>query len=317
MPIGPGARAATQPNPAQQLALLIGDHDTSALAVAEQLVAACAGASLEAQVREMTQAVRNYDFTRAAPACAARACRARAADPDLPRGPAARTPCRRSDRRPAVSHPNLAMDGARILVVDDAPDAIRLIDGLLSPHYRLHVACNGESALRILAGPLPIDLILLDVVMPDLDGYEVCPAGARCRDARCRWCSDRQPRPGLENGFAAGATDFVSKPVSAPVLFARVRTHLNLRAAVSALRRAERTLEARVAERTQALSQLASELARRNSELDCARRDLPGLLLARRSPRQRNRQPPAAHPALRARAGAAAAPPAAVRRTAR
>ncbi|HNE02863.1 MAG TPA: Hpt domain-containing protein, partial [Plasticicumulans sp.] len=64
--VGPGAPRRDPAELAQQLALLIGDHDTSALAVAEQLVAACAGASLEAQVREMTQAVRNYDFTRAA-----------------------------------------------------------------------------------------------------------------------------------------------------------------------------------------------------------------------------------------------------------
>ena len=173
-----------------------------------------------------------------------------------------------------MSHPNLAMDGARILVVDDAPDAIRLIDGLLSPHYRLHVACNGESALRILAGPLPIDLILLDVVMPDLDGYEVCRrlrALPGREDVPVVFLTGNRDPASETAGFAAGATDFVSKPVSAPVLLARVRTHLNLRAAASALREQNRTLEARVTERTQALSQLASELAERNSELDRVR----------------------------------------------
>ncbi|HNE02862.1 MAG TPA: response regulator, partial [Plasticicumulans sp.] len=127
-----------------------------------------------------------------------------------------------------MSHPNLAMDGARILVVDDAPDAIRLIDGLLSPHYRLHVACNGESALRILAGPLPIDLILLDVVMPDLDGYEVCRrlrALPGREDVPVVFLTGNRDPASETAGFAAGATDFVSKPVSAPVLLARVRTH--------------------------------------------------------------------------------------------
>lgn len=173
-----------------------------------------------------------------------------------------------------MPYANLTTDGARILVVDDAPDAIHLIDGLLSPHYHVHVACNGTSALGILAGPLPIDLILLDVLMPDLDGFEVCRR-LRALPGRSEvpvvFLTGSRDATDEATGFAAGANDFVSKPVSAPVLLARVATHLRLRAASAALREQNRTLEARVVARTQELTQLAAELAERNVELDRVR----------------------------------------------
>jgi putative two-component system response regulator len=65
-------------------------------------------------------------------------------------------------------------DVATILAVDDTPGNLSLITGLLKSHYRVKVANSGEKALRIVHSDLPPDLVLLDVMMPDLDGIEVC-----------------------------------------------------------------------------------------------------------------------------------------------
>lgn len=117
-----------------------------------------------------------------------------------------------------------------ILVVDDAPENIDLIRNVLGEDYRLLVALSGEKALELVRTQTP-DLVLLDVVMPGLDGYEVCrrlklsPRSARL-PVIFLTASNRAEDE--ERGLLEGAVDYITKPIHPPVLLARVRTHLAL-----------------------------------------------------------------------------------------
>ncbi len=117
-----------------------------------------------------------------------------------------------------------------VLVVDDTPENLDLMKAILSPHYKVKVAINGEAALK-LAAASPPDIILLDVMMPGIDGYEVCrrlkadPAKATLPVVLVTALSETSDEG---RGFAAGAVDYISKPVSGPVVLARVQTHLAL-----------------------------------------------------------------------------------------
>jgi sigma-B regulation protein RsbU (phosphoserine phosphatase) len=121
-----------------------------------------------------------------------------------------------------------------ILIVDDTPINIGVISGALKDTYKTKVATNGEKALAIASGEEKPDLILLDVMMPVMDGYEVC--------RRLKANSNTQNIPvifltgqtGTENetmGFEVGAVDYIHKPFSEAVVKARVHTHLMLREA--------------------------------------------------------------------------------------
>jgi DNA-binding NtrC family response regulator len=154
-----------------------------------------------------------------------------------------------------------------ILVVDDTPASLRLLTELLSGHgYRIRPAEDGALALESVAAKTP-DLILLDVSMPGLDGYEVC------RRLKADQTSSRVPVLFISSfgdtrqkvsGFEAGGLDYITKPFEAEEVLARVRTHLRLRHAEEALRQAHNTLELRVQERTAELQ--ASNQALRESE---------------------------------------------------
>lgn len=133
-----------------------------------------------------------------------------------------------------------------VLVVDNAPENIDVLTEVLRPFYRTKVALNGERALKIALGEHKPDLILLDVMMPGISGYEVC--------ARLKQNPDTQRIPiifvtGMDeiederHGLELGAVDYITKPVSPPIVLARVRTHL-------ALYDQTRELERMVGERT-------------------------------------------------------------------
>jgi putative two-component system response regulator len=118
-----------------------------------------------------------------------------------------------------------------VLVVDDTPENIDVLSGILQDDYSVRVATNGEKALAIArTEPMP-DLILLDVMMPLVDGYEVC------RRLKADYLTQRIPvifvsaMNEIEDetrGFELGAVDYISKPVSPAIVRARVRTHLHL-----------------------------------------------------------------------------------------
>ena len=113
-----------------------------------------------------------------------------------------------------------------VLIVDDTPHNLSLLSELLKGSYRLKVANNGERALKLAySDPIP-DLILLDVTMPGLDGYEVCrrlkadPASA---DIPVLFLTAMSRAENEQKGFDAGGADYITKPISRPILEARVR----------------------------------------------------------------------------------------------
>ncbi|MCM8593883.1 two-component system response regulator [Accumulibacter sp.] len=145
---------------------------------------------------------------------------------------------------------------ATVLVVDDTPDNLSLMSALLRNTYRVKVANHGEKALRIAASPAPPDLILLDVMMPDLDGYEVCrrlKADPGTRHIPVIFLTARSEIEDEQRGLALGAVDYITKPISPPILMARVATQLSLKASADFLRSKNDFLEVEVARRVREL----------------------------------------------------------------
>jgi putative two-component system response regulator len=140
-----------------------------------------------------------------------------------------------------------------VLIVDDTPENLALMNELLKDEYRTRVSNNGEHALKVAATyPLP-DLILLDIVMPGIDGYEVCrrlKADPVTAGIPVIFLTVRSDIEDEQRGFAAGCVDYITKPVSPPILMARVKTHLALKGAQDFLKDQNAFLEAQVERRT-------------------------------------------------------------------
>ncbi len=140
-----------------------------------------------------------------------------------------------------------------ILVVDDTPDNLSLMSGLLSGDYTVKVAPSGARALKIAHADTPPDLILLDIMMPEMDGYEVCrqlKADPRTAAIPVIFLTAKSEVKDEQHGFQLGAVDYITKPVSPPIVLARVRTHLTLKASSDFLRDKNDYLEKEVARRT-------------------------------------------------------------------
>jgi phosphoserine phosphatase RsbU/P len=119
-----------------------------------------------------------------------------------------------------------------ILVVDDTPLNISVITGALKDTYRTKVATSGAKALAIAVADEKPDLILLDVMMPEMDGYEVCrrlKANPTTREIPVIFLTAQTDAEDETRGFQVGAVDYVHKPFSPAVMKARVHTHLALR----------------------------------------------------------------------------------------
>lgn len=116
-----------------------------------------------------------------------------------------------------------------VLIVDDSQINLQLVSGLLQQQYHTRVAVSGREALEIVGnGPLP-DLILLDVRMPEMDGYAVCAdlkARPRTRDIPVIFLTGEFDQANEVKGFDSGAVDYITKPITPTVLMARVKTHL-------------------------------------------------------------------------------------------
>jgi len=119
-----------------------------------------------------------------------------------------------------------------VLLVDDAPANIQVVHSILKSTYKIRIATNGEKALEIAnQSPAP-DLILLDVMMPQMDGYEVCSrlkSGPDTRDIPVIFLTGQTETDDETKGFEVGAVDYIHKPFSPAVVKARVHTHLVLR----------------------------------------------------------------------------------------
>jgi serine phosphatase RsbU (regulator of sigma subunit) len=140
-----------------------------------------------------------------------------------------------------------------ILIVDDTPTNIGVISGALKDSYRTKIATNGEKALALAGAEEKPDLILLDIMMPGMDGYEVCTrlkTDPATREIPVIFLTGQTGAEDETRGFEVGAVDYVHKPFSPAVVKARVRTHILLR---------------------EARAQLAAQLDALNQELEMAR----------------------------------------------
>lgn len=121
---------------------------------------------------------------------------------------------------------------AQILIVDDTPKNLQVLEEMLSGHgYHVLFALNGLQALKSVNAVLP-DLILLDVMMPEMDGYETCKnlkESERTKDVPVIFLTAKTETEDLIKGFKCGAVDYVTKPFNSSELLSRVRTHLDLK----------------------------------------------------------------------------------------
>ena len=118
-----------------------------------------------------------------------------------------------------------------ILVIDDTPGNLSLLNQLLREHYRVRLANSGPRGLE-LAAMAPPDLILLDIMMPDMDGYQVfqrLQSDPATRRIPVIFLTAKVGAEDEERGLAMGAVDFIHKPIAPSVVLARVRTHLQIR----------------------------------------------------------------------------------------
>jgi len=118
-----------------------------------------------------------------------------------------------------------------ILVIDDTPENIILMKDILSPAYKIKAATSGKKGIDIATNQPRPDLILLDVMMPDMDGYEVCrqlKKNPKTFHIPIIFVTALSQERDERKGFDLGAVDFITKPISAPILEARVRTHIAL-----------------------------------------------------------------------------------------
>jgi len=150
-------------------------------------------------------------------------------------------------------------DKQTILVVDDTPENIDVLNGVLHPQYKVKAALNGERALKIAGGDPKPDMILLDIMMPGMDGYEVCrqlkanPATAKIPVI---FVTAKNQEEDERKGLEIGAVDYITKPISPGIVLARIHTHL-------ALYDQNRVLEQKVRERTEELHLTRMEIIRR------------------------------------------------------
>lgn len=122
----------------------------------------------------------------------------------------------------------------KILIVDDMPINIQILAEALKSSYRIKIATNGEKALEIAASNDPPDLILLDIVMPEMDGHEVISRlkeNTQTRDIPVIFITVKDETEDETVGLELGAADYITKPFKLPVVKARIKTQLELRLA--------------------------------------------------------------------------------------
>jgi sigma-B regulation protein RsbU (phosphoserine phosphatase) len=127
-----------------------------------------------------------------------------------------------------------------VLAVDDTPENLDVVKGILAGDYTVKAAINGQMALKIIE-KAPPDIILLDIMMPGMSGYEVCErlkADPDTRDIPVIFLTAMEQTTDEAKGFELGAADYITKPVNPPILEARVRTHLALKFAMDDLQSA-------------------------------------------------------------------------------
>ncbi len=157
---------------------------------------------------------------------------------------------------PERQKPSVEPGAPTILVVDDSRINLKGVSRMLEGHFNVLTAESGPVALGIAAADPRPDLILLDVMMPEMDGYEVIQrlrASPVTRDIPVIFVTARVNDEDEQHGLSLGAADYITKPLRAAILLARVKSHLKLKQAQDELRTQNETLESRVMERTETL----------------------------------------------------------------
>ena len=164
-------------------------------------------------------------------------------------------------------------ENKKILIVDDNPRNVEVVANLLSGNnYDIEFAVSGEEALEWVE-KAAFDLILMDIMMPGIDGYEACRQireKEACRDVPVIFLTAKTDTESLSKAFRAGGVDYVSKPFRSEELLARVATHLELKQRREELKELNARLEEKVRERTR-------ELQESNTKLSIALKDLKQL----------------------------------------
>ena len=123
-------------------------------------------------------------------------------------------------------------ENSTILLVDDSPDNLVLMSSLLKDVYQVKIADNGEKALAIALSDSPPDFILLDIMMPGMDGYEVCwrlKQERRTLNIPVIFLTAKTDAEDERKGLELGAVDFIAKPINPLIVMARVKNHLALK----------------------------------------------------------------------------------------
>jgi DNA-binding NtrC family response regulator len=178
----------------------------------------------------------------------------------------------------------------KVLLVDDVPANLAVLTSALEPQgYEIFAAPNGTSALSVAVKAKP-DLILLDIMMPGLDGLETCrrlKQNAATRDIPVIFITARNETENVVEGFRAGGVDYVVKPFQAEEVLNRVATHLRINRLTRELREKNRTLETRTAElmaeigrrqKVESALQQAGDQLTTFSDLEASRGNLTGLV---------------------------------------
>jgi len=145
------------------------------------------------------------------------------------------------------------LNEATVLVVDDTPDNLTLMNALLKDTYKVKIANSGERALKIAQAEVPPDIILLDIMMPEMDGYEVCrrlKQDVKTKNIPVLFLTAKNEIDHETKGFECGAVDYITKPISPPIVMARVHSQLQLKTAADFLKDKASFLEQEVAKRT-------------------------------------------------------------------
>ena len=158
-----------------------------------------------------------------------------------------------------MSNDNMQDERATILVVDDTPDNLSLMSALLKDTYKVKVANSGDKALKYVQGDSKPDLILLDIMMPGLSGYDVITelkAKSETRDIPVIFLTAMSAAEDEKKGLEMGAADYITKPISPPIVLARVKTQLENKAASDFLKNKSEYLEAEVTKRTREITEI-------------------------------------------------------------
>jgi signal transduction histidine kinase len=150
-----------------------------------------------------------------------------------------------------------------VLVVDDTPSNIQTVNSILKELYRVRIASNGPRALELVKVLPAPDLVLLDVMMPGMDGYEVCTrlkADPRTSDIPVIFLTSQKEIEDEIRGFEVGAVDYIHKPFSPPIMKARIQTHLVLREAHKTVTQARDQARAANQARASFLANMSHEL---------------------------------------------------------